>query len=75
MSPIPTPPADWREAGELRHTFTHFHLHLTVLVADAGRDAAPLRGSFLPQTAFRPDDLPSLMQKAQVLARLNLALA
>ena len=31
--PDPTPPfeADWRPAGEVRHTFTHFHLRLAVL--------------------------------------------
>jgi A/G-specific adenine glycosylase len=67
--------ADWREAGEVRHTFTHFHLALTVMVAEVPDGAAPLRGSFLPQADFRPDDLPSLMQKAQALARVNLPLA
>jgi A/G-specific adenine glycosylase len=31
--PAPAPPleADWRPAGEVRHTFTHFHLRLAVL--------------------------------------------
>ena len=31
--PEPAPPfkADWRPAGEVRHTFTHFHLRLAVL--------------------------------------------
>jgi len=31
--PPPLPPfdADWRPAGEVRHTFTHFHLRLAVL--------------------------------------------
>ena len=31
--PDPAPPfkADWRPAGEVRHTFTHFHLRLAVL--------------------------------------------
>ncbi|MEM1382495.1 MAG: A/G-specific adenine glycosylase [Pseudomonadota bacterium] len=35
----PTPPcsADWQEAGEVRHTFTHFHLRLTVLWAPVAR--------------------------------------
>jgi A/G-specific adenine glycosylase len=33
VAPAPTPPleADWRPAGEVRHTFTHFHLRLAVL--------------------------------------------
>ena len=66
--------ADWRAAGEVRHTFTHFHLALTVMGAEVPSGTDPLRGSFLPETAFRPDDLPSLMQKAQTLARVNLDL-
>lgn len=64
--------ADWREAGSLRHTFTHFHLDLTVQAARVPADAAPLRGNFLPETGFRPGDLPSLMQKAADIARATL---
>jgi A/G-specific adenine glycosylase len=60
--------ADWTEAGEVRHTFTHFHLCLTLMVADVGHDATPLRGSFLPRADFRPADLPTLMRKAHDLA-------
>ena len=52
--------ADWRDAGEVRHTFTHFHLVLHVRTATA--EANPQRGTFL--TDFRPDDLPTLMHKA-----------
>jgi A/G-specific adenine glycosylase len=35
VAPAPAPPfeADWRPAGEVRHTFTHFHLRLAVLWA------------------------------------------
>jgi A/G-specific adenine glycosylase len=44
-----------------------------VQVARVPPDAAPLRGSFLPETAFRPGDLPSLMQKAADIARTALA--
>jgi A/G-specific adenine glycosylase len=29
--PMPPFAADWQQAGEVRHTFTHFHLRLTVL--------------------------------------------
>jgi A/G-specific adenine glycosylase len=65
--------ADWREAGSLRHTFTHFHLDLTVQAARVPPEAAPQRGTFLPETAFRPGDLPSLMQKAADIARAALA--
>ncbi len=57
--------ADWQESGaEVRHTFTHFHLRLVVAVAEVGANAVPLRGMFLPQAAFRPSDLPTVMRKA-----------
>ena len=57
--------ADWRDAaGEVRHTFTHFHLRLDIAVAEVGANATALRGVFLPRTAFRPSDLPTVMRKA-----------
>jgi A/G-specific adenine glycosylase len=56
--------AEWRDAGEVRHTFTHFHLYLAVRVADVGMNALPLRGAFLPRGDFRPADLPTVMRKA-----------
>jgi A/G-specific adenine glycosylase len=56
--------ADWHDAGEVRHTFTHFHLYLAVRVADVGMNALPLRGAFLPRGDFRPADLPTVMRKA-----------
>ena len=57
--------ADWEESGAaVRHTFTHFHLRLAVAVAEVGANAVPLRGTFLPQAAFRPSDLPTVMRKA-----------
>jgi A/G-specific adenine glycosylase len=43
----------------VRHTFTHFHLHLRVLVAQS--DGNPNRGQF---TELNPKDLPTLMAKA-----------
>lgn len=59
-APDPAPPfaADWQEAGSLRHTFTHFHLDLTVMVARAARPG------MTPKAQFRPADLPTLMRKA-----------
>jgi A/G-specific adenine glycosylase len=61
--------APWRDAGvEVRHTFTHFHLRLAVEVAEADLAATPMRGAFVPPTAFRPSDLPTLMRKAFDLA-------
>lgn len=68
-----TPPpldADWRPvAGDVRHTFTHFHLVLRVLRADVDDAATPSRGQFLAPRAFRPSDLPTLMRKAFDLGR------
>ncbi len=55
--------ARWHEAGEVRHTFTHFHLILTVQTALT--TAPPLRGRFQRATAT---DLPTLMRKAHDLA-------
>ena len=62
-------PADaaWQELGEVRHTFTHFHLILTVLTARL--DGPPTRGDLIPRQHFRPADLPTVMRKAWDLAR------
>jgi A/G-specific adenine glycosylase len=59
--------ADWQEAGEVRHTFTHFHLILRVMVAPVPGPA--LRGEWQPRAGFRPADLPTVMRKAWDLAR------
>lgn len=56
--------AIWHEAGEVRHTFTHFHLTLRVLVAESADP--PLRGVF--RSGVGPGDLPTLMRKAHDLA-------
>ncbi|MCT2540997.1 A/G-specific adenine glycosylase [Sedimentimonas flavescens] len=59
-APHPNPPltAEWIEApAEVRHTFTHFHLRLRVMVARAEGEG------FTPRAAFRPADLPTLMRK------------
>lgn len=73
-APGPAPPvaAHWRRIGpEARHTFTHFHLHLAIEVADLPMSAVPRRGHFLPAAEFRPAELPSLMRKVFDLARGN----
>jgi A/G-specific adenine glycosylase len=62
--------ADWREIGEVRHTFTHFHLILRVMVGPVTGPA--VRGDWLPRAAFRPGDLPTVMRKAWDLARDSL---
>lgn len=55
--------ADWQRLGEVRHTFTHFHLILQVMAADS--DSPPLRGTY---TLLPPASLPTLMRKAFDLA-------
>ncbi len=64
--------ASWQPAGEVRHTFTHFHLRLELRVAHLPRATAPDRGVFVPAPAFRPADLPTLMRKAHALAEARL---
>ena len=66
----PPAAADWREIGEVRHTFTHFHLRLAVRAADLSDHCAPHRGAFQP---LRRTDLPSVMRKALDLAAASLA--
>ncbi|EKD60902.1 MAG: HhH-GPD family protein, partial [uncultured bacterium] len=55
--------ADWRDLGEVKHTFTHFHLILQVLTTNT--TANPDRGEFMP---LQPADLPTVMRKAYDLA-------
>jgi A/G-specific adenine glycosylase len=65
IAPPATPPvqADWRALNTaVTHTFTHFHLILSVQVARPAPDAVPLRGAFDPD--FRADSLPTVMRKA-----------
>jgi A/G-specific adenine glycosylase len=67
--PAPAP-ADWQMIGEIRHTFTHFHLILAVFTARL--DAPHSRGDLVPVRTFRPADLPTVMRKAWDLARHGL---
>ncbi|MBR9864315.1 MAG: A/G-specific adenine glycosylase [Rhodobacteraceae bacterium] len=60
--------ADWQDRGEVRHTFTHFHLRLRVRFARDVR-GEPDSGSFLPRDRFSPADLPTVMRKAWDLCR------
>ena len=57
--------ADWTRLGEVRHTFTHFHLILDVMLAETTATPTPTRGTSAP---IRPSDLPTLMRKAYDLA-------
>ena len=67
-SPLPNPPfeADWQDlGGEVRHTFTHFHLILRVHHAELPEDHPPeAHQELLPRHVFRPKDLPTVMRKA-----------
>ncbi|WP_166418237.1 A/G-specific adenine glycosylase [Cochlodiniinecator piscidefendens] len=70
--PIPNPPidADWRTSNQqVRHTFTHFHLILTVLSANVSKNAASLQGDFVPLADFSAKALPTVMRKAYELAQ------
>ncbi|SFQ50647.1 A/G-specific adenine glycosylase [Roseivivax halotolerans] len=71
-APAEAPPirAEWKTLPEeARHTFTHFHLRLTLKTALVPMDRAPERGAFVAAEEFRPADLPTLMRKAFDLAR------
>lgn len=63
--------ADWTALGEVRHTFTHFHLILTVQAATLPA-LNPERGYLLPAPDFRPADLPTVMRKAYDVASVFL---
>jgi len=61
----PPAPAQWQiAAGEVRHTFTHFHLVLTVMTATLPHSTNPERGAFMPPDQFAPSNLPTVMRKA-----------
>lgn len=65
-APTEAPPlrANWHEIpGEVRHTFTHFHLRVRVLRAEAPATATPQRGAFIAPDSFDPAALPTLMRK------------
>jgi A/G-specific adenine glycosylase len=69
--------ADWRKLpGLVEHTFTHFHLELSVYRAEVGPDAAPKRAAqpercrWLKPREFSGAALPSVMRKV-LLHALN----
>ena len=56
--------AVWRKIQTpVRHTFTHFHLELTVLLADVGDIAAPAGHWWSTPEAQPSEALPSVMKK------------
>ncbi len=69
--PQEAPPirAEWRSLDEVaRHTFTHFHLELSLRVALVPMERIPTVGEFVPAEVFDPQDLPTVMRKAHALA-------
>lgn len=57
--------AEWKTLeGEARHTFTHFHLRLTVKTALVPMERAPHRGAFVEEEEFDRENLPTVMRKA-----------
>ena len=61
---------DWKKlSGRVEHTFTHFHLELSVLRAEVGLDAAPKRSAhpercrWIHRRDLADAALPSLMRK------------
>ena len=61
-------PADWTVLpGEVRHTFTHFHLILRIWTAELPQGITPDGLTVLDKHVFRPGDLPTVMRKAHDL--------
>ncbi|MEY1557771.1 A/G-specific adenine glycosylase [Yoonia sp. R2331] len=74
-APTPHPPLDapWQELGATaRHTFTHFHLELRIMIATVDDLATPHRGVFIDNTQFSPTSLPTVMRKVFDLAAATL---
>ena len=59
-------PAAWQHAGQVRHGFTHFELHLDVFAATVPRIEAA--GFLRPAHALAGEALPTLMRKGVALA-------
>ena len=66
-TPSDAPPifANWTTLSvPVKHTFTHFHLLLTIQVATVSQTSAPSRGQFTATETSTPNDLPTVMRKA-----------
>lgn len=62
--------ANWRALpGEVRHTFTHFHLRLSIKIAQVSCETKPEIGQFVAGDAFRRSELPTVMRKVLDLAQ------
>ena len=58
---------DWRQAGQVRHTFTHFHLILDVEVLDLTEPRPTNQGTWIPADAA----LPTLFEKVRQCAHIG----
>jgi A/G-specific adenine glycosylase len=59
---------DWREAGQVRHGFTHFELIIDLLAARVAVIEAPATGFAHPLNALDDAALPSVMRKCVRMA-------
>ncbi|MEM6891663.1 MAG: NUDIX domain-containing protein, partial [Pseudomonadota bacterium] len=65
--------ANWYQIdAQARHTFTHFHLILDIMVAQVPRETSTTIGDFKPDDSFQPSQLPTLMRKVFDLAKTEL---
>lgn len=56
--------ADWRTLpGTVRHTFTHFHLHLCVVAATVADPASVAGGTWVARDRLGDQALPTVMRK------------
>ena len=72
-APKDAPPvcAKWTTLPQkVRHTFTHFHLELTIKTAQLARSEPVQHGTFIDRHAFRPAELPTVMRKVFDLANM-----
>ena len=63
----------WRRAGTVTHTFTHFHLELDVMTAQApkGFRAGPDQQWLAPQTARLPTVMRKAVERAMAFAGMS----
>lgn len=59
---------NWEKAGKVRHTFTHFHLELTVWRAEIGQPRNLGDGRWSQRDSLPEEALPTVMKKVIALA-------
>lgn len=59
--------AVWHDVSDALHSFTHFHLRLSVKRADVPMDAKPVRGKWIPAEQALSEALPTVMKKVLAL--------